>query len=112
MVSFIFRVNQVRFIGHGDWQYKIFSGSFHIYSLRKHRNIIILNIVLYQPKPGCLKSKFIAQKLPLKREEIWSIFKRLYISHYLRELSMFNLALAGKLRAGLSQLNYHYVFLL
>ncbi len=57
------------------------------------------NIVLYQPKPSWNKGKIVGQKLPLKLEEIWSIRTRLDISHNLRELTMFNLALDSKLRA-------------
>lgn len=57
------------------------------------------DIVLYQPKPSWNKGKLVGQKLPLKLEEIWSIRTRLDISHNLRELTMFNLALDSKLRA-------------
>ena len=37
--------------------------------------------------------------MPLKLEQIWFIRTRLDISHNLRELTMFNLALDSKLRA-------------
>ena len=57
------------------------------------------DVVLYQPKPSWNKGKLVGQKLPLKLEEIWSIRTRLDISHNLRELTMFNLALDSKLRA-------------
>ena len=56
-------------------------------------------IIPYVPKPSWNKDKLVGQKLPLKLEEIWFIRTRLDISHNLRELTMFNLALDCKLRA-------------
>jgi integrase len=44
------------------------------------------------------KGKLIGQKSPLKLKEIWSIRVRLELSHRIRDLALFNLALDSKLR--------------
>ncbi|MEN0036676.1 MAG: tyrosine-type recombinase/integrase [Cellvibrio sp.] len=45
------------------------------------------------------KGKLIGQKAPLKVSEVWEIRVRLQITHQIRELAMFNLAIDSKLRA-------------
>ncbi len=45
------------------------------------------------------KGKLIGQKPPLKPQEIWAIRIRLQLSHRLRDLALFNLAIDSKLRA-------------
>lgn len=45
------------------------------------------------------KGKLIGQKAPLKLKEIWAIRVRLELSHRVRDLALFNLALDSKLRA-------------
>lgn len=45
------------------------------------------------------KDKLVGQKAPLKLKEIWSIRIRLELSHRIRELALFNLAIDCKLRA-------------
>jgi integrase len=45
------------------------------------------------------KGKIIGQKMPLKQQEIWAIRIRLQLSHDLRGLALFNLALDSKLRS-------------
>ena len=45
------------------------------------------------------KGKLIGQKAPLKLKEIWAIRVRLELSHRIRDLALFNLALDSKLRA-------------
>ena len=45
------------------------------------------------------KNKLVGQKAPLKLKEIWSIRIRLELSHRIRELALFNLAIDSKLRA-------------
>lgn len=45
------------------------------------------------------KGKIIGQRPPLKKQEIWSIRVRLELSHRVRDLAMFNLAIDSKLRA-------------
>ena len=44
------------------------------------------------------KGKFVGQKTPLKLKEIWAIRIRLKLSHHVRDLALFNLALDSKLR--------------
>lgn len=44
------------------------------------------------------KDKLVGQKAPLKLKEIWSIRIRLELSHRIRELALFNLAIDSKLR--------------
>ena len=44
------------------------------------------------------KGKVLGQKLPLKLKEIWAIRIRLQLTHRLRELALFNLAIDSKLR--------------
>ena len=44
------------------------------------------------------KDKLVGQKAPLKLKEIWSIRIRLELSHRVRELALFNLAIDSKLR--------------
>lgn len=44
------------------------------------------------------KGKLVGQKSPLKLKEIWSIRVRLELSHRVRDLALFNLALDSKLR--------------
>ena len=44
------------------------------------------------------KGKLVGQKSPLKLKEIWSIRIRLELSHRVRDLALFNLALDSKLR--------------
>lgn len=44
------------------------------------------------------KSKLVGQKAPLKLKEIWAIRIRLELSHRLRDLALFNLAIDSKLR--------------
>ncbi len=44
------------------------------------------------------KGKLIGQKAPLKVSDVWAIRVRLQITHRIRELAMFNLALDSKLR--------------
>lgn len=43
--------------------------------------------------------KLISQKAPLKLKEIWAIRVRLELSHRIRDLALFNLAIDSKLRA-------------
>jgi len=45
------------------------------------------------------KDKLVGQKAPLKLKEIWSIRIRLELSHRIRDLALFNLAIDSKLRA-------------
>ena len=45
------------------------------------------------------KGKLIGQKAPLKLKEIWAIRARLELSHRIRDLALFNLAIDSKLRA-------------
>jgi len=45
------------------------------------------------------KSKLVGQKAPLKLKEIWAIRIRLELSHRIRDLALFNLAIDSKLRA-------------
>ncbi len=45
------------------------------------------------------KGKLIGQKPPLKPKEIWAIRVRLQVSNRTRDLALFNLAIASKLRA-------------
>lgn len=45
------------------------------------------------------KGKLVGQKAPLKLKEIWSIRIRLELSHRIRDLALFNLAIDSKLRA-------------
>lgn len=45
------------------------------------------------------KDKLIGQKAPLKVSDVWAIRVRLEITHRIRELAMFNLAIDSKLRA-------------
>jgi len=44
------------------------------------------------------KSKLVGQKAPLKLKEIWAIRIRLELSHRIRDLALFNLAIDSKLR--------------
>lgn len=44
------------------------------------------------------KGKLVGQKAPLKLKEIWAIRIRLELSHRVRDLALFNLALDSKLR--------------
>jgi integrase len=44
------------------------------------------------------KGKLLGQKPPLKLKEVWEIRVRLQLSHNLRELALFNLAIDSKLR--------------
>ena len=43
------------------------------------------------------KGKLIGQKPPLKLKEIWAIRIRLQITHQIRDLTLFNLAIDSKL---------------
>ncbi len=45
------------------------------------------------------KNKLVGQKAPLKLKEIWAIRIRLELSHRIRDLALFNLAIDCKLRA-------------
>lgn len=45
------------------------------------------------------KGKLVGQKAPLRLNEIWAIRVRLQLSHRVRELALFNLAIDSKLRA-------------
>jgi site-specific recombinase XerC len=45
------------------------------------------------------KGKLVGQKAPLRLNEIWEIRVRLQLSHRVRELALFNLAIDSKLRA-------------
>jgi len=45
------------------------------------------------------KGKMIGQKLPLKLKEIWAIRVRLQLTHCIRDLALFNLAIDSKLRS-------------
>jgi hypothetical protein len=45
------------------------------------------------------KGKLVGQKSPLRINEIWAIRVRLQLSHRIRELALFNLAIDSKLRA-------------
>lgn len=51
------------------------------------------------PKEPWNKGKLIGQKAPLKVSDVWAIRVRLQITHRIRELAMFNLAIDSKLRA-------------
>jgi hypothetical protein len=44
------------------------------------------------------KGKLVGQKAPLRLNEIWAIRVRLQLSHHVRELALFNLAIDSKLR--------------
>ncbi|UUA74452.1 hypothetical protein [Cellvibrio sp. QJXJ] len=44
------------------------------------------------------KGKLIGQKAPLKVSDVWAIRVRLQISHRIRELAMFNLAVDLRLK--------------
>ena len=50
------------------------------------------------PRTTWNKGKLVGQKAPLKLKEIWAIRIRLQLSHNLRELALFNLAIDSKLR--------------
>ena len=54
--------------------------------------------VVHQHEPWN-KGKLIGQKTPLKLKEIWAIRVRLELSHRVRDLALFNLAIDSKLRA-------------
>ena len=56
------------------------------------------NTVLHQHEPWN-KGKLIGRKTPLKLKEIWAIRIRLELSHRVRDLALFNLAIDSKLRA-------------
>lgn len=45
------------------------------------------------------KGKLVGQKAPLKLKDIWAIRVRLQLSHKVRDLALFNLAIDSKLRA-------------
>ena len=45
------------------------------------------------------KGKLVGQKLPLKLKEIWAIRVRLQLTHCIRDLALFNLAIDSKLRS-------------
>ena len=45
------------------------------------------------------KGKLVGQKAPLKLKDIWAIRVRLQLSHKIRDLALFNLAIDSKLRA-------------
>lgn len=45
------------------------------------------------------KGRLIGQKAPLKLKDIWAIRIRLQLSHKVRDLALFNLAIDSKLRA-------------
>lgn len=45
------------------------------------------------------KGKIVGQKAPLRLNEIWAIRVRLQLSHHVRKLALFNLAIDSKLRA-------------
>jgi hypothetical protein len=44
------------------------------------------------------KGKLVGQKLPLKLKEIWAIRIRFQLTHCIRDLALFNLAIDSKLR--------------
>jgi hypothetical protein len=54
------------------------------------------NTLLYQHEPWN-KGKLIGKKTPLKLKEIWAIRVRLELSHHIRDLALFNLAINSKL---------------
>ena len=54
--------------------------------------------VVYQHEPWN-KGKLLGKKAPLKLKEIWAIRVRLELSHRIRDLALFNLAIDNKLRA-------------
>ena len=45
------------------------------------------------------KGKLVGQKVPLRLKELWAIRVRLQLSHRIRELALFNLAVDSKLRS-------------
>jgi hypothetical protein len=45
------------------------------------------------------KGKLTGQKAPLKLKEIWAVRIRLQMSHQIRDLALFNLAIDSKLRS-------------
>jgi integrase len=53
---------------------------------------------VFQNQEPWNKGKLVGQKFPLKLKEIWSIRIRLELSHRVRDLALFNLALDSKLR--------------
>ena len=53
---------------------------------------------VFQSNEPWNKGKLVGQKSPLKLKEIWSIRIRLELSHRVRDLALFNLALDSKLR--------------
>lgn len=57
--------------------------------------------ILHTPQPHepWNKGKLVGQKAPLKLKDIWAIRVRLQLSHKVRDLAMFNLAIDSKLRA-------------
>ena len=52
-----------------------------------------------EPHAPWNKGKLVGQKSPLRINEIWAIRVRLQLNHRSRELALFNLAIASKLRA-------------
>lgn len=52
-----------------------------------------------QPREPWNKGKLVGQKAPLKLKDIWAIRVRLQLSHKIRDLALFNLAIDSKLRA-------------
>ena len=57
------------------------------------------NFVASKSREPWNKSKLVGQKAPLKLKEIWAIRIRLELSHRVRDLALFNLAIDSKLRA-------------
>ncbi len=51
--------------------------------------------IVHQNEPWN-KGKLIGQKTPLKLKEIWAIRVRLELSHRVRDLALFNLAIDSK----------------
>jgi integrase len=62
----------------------------------------LIPLINAQEKKPCRdawnKGKLLGQKPPLKLKEVWEIRIRLQLSHNLRELALFNLAIDSKLR--------------
>ena len=57
-----------------------------------------INVVAQSREPWN-KGKLVGQKAPLKLKEIWAIRIRLQLSHRVRDLALFDLAIDSKLRA-------------
>jgi integrase len=58
-----------------------------------------MDLIQSQTRSPWNRGKFVGQKLPLKRKEIWAIRVRLELAGNIRQVAMFDLAIDSKLRA-------------